>query len=144
MLIGLRHSWMSPRVEEDGCTYTTDEPKGSESSVFHHETLDMYRVALCFYRWLVSTGPGKGLATGFDRSVDVLATRVVLNIAEGNGRYAELSRQGFLDTANAAVAKLAVSLDMGVRRNAWTHEEIATAKPLLEHIGQMTAKKDHG
>lgn len=144
MLIGLRNSWMSPRVAEAGCTYTTGQPTEPESNVFHHETLDMYKVALCFYRWLLSTGPGKRLATGFDRSVDVLATRVVLNIAEGNGRYAELSRQGFLDTANAAVAKLAVSLDMGGRRNAWTHEEIAIAKPLLERIGQMTARKDYG
>ncbi|MBT3296944.1 MAG: four helix bundle protein [Verrucomicrobia bacterium] len=144
MLIGLRNSWMTPRVAEDGCTYTTAQPKGLESRVFHHETLDMYRVALSFYRWLLSTGPGKHLATGFDRSVDVLATRVVLNIAEGNGRYAELSRQGFLDTANKAVAKLAVSLDMGGRRNVWTQEEIAEAKPLLERIGQMTARKDYG
>ena len=84
------------------------------------------------------------MATGFDRSVDVLATRVVLNIAEGNGRYAGLSQRTFLDTANTAVAKLAVSLDMGVRRNAWTPEEIAAAKPLLERIGQMTARKDYG
>ena len=103
----------------------------------------MYRVALSFYRWLLSTGPGKRLATGFDRSVDILATRVVLNIAEGNGRYAELSRQGFLDTANKAVAKLAVSLDMGGRRHAWTQAQIAEAKPLLERIGQMTASKDY-
>ena len=145
MLIGLRNSWMSPRVAEDACAYGTERLKQPEQSiVFHHETLDMYRVAISFYRWLISTGPGRHLATGFDRSVDVLATRVVLNIAEGNGRYAELSQQGFLDTANKAVAKLAVSLDMGVRRNAWTHDEIAEAKPLLERIGQMTARKDYG
>jgi len=145
MLIGLRNSWMSPRVEEDGCAYGTKPLNQAERSiVFHHETLDMYRVAISFYRWLVSTGPGKRLATGFDRSVDVLATRVVLNIAEGNGRYAELSQQGFLDTANKAVAKLAVSLDMGVRRNAWTHKDIAEAKPVVERIGQMTARKGYG
>jgi|TARA_B110000495_G_C22675697_1_gene399097 hypothetical protein len=52
--------------------------------------------------------------------------------------------RSFLDTANKAVAKLAVSLDMGVRRNAWTHEDIVEAKPLLERIGQMTARKDYG
>ena len=144
MLVGLRNSWLNPRVAEGGCTYATEQLNRPESSVFHHETLDMYKVALCFYRWLLSTGPGQRLATGFDRSVDVLATRVVLNIAEGNGRYAALSQQSFLDTANGAVAKLAVSLDMGVRLNAWTHEEIASAKPLLERIGQMTARKDYG
>jgi len=144
MLIGLRNSWLSARVAESGCTYATGPSDQAEPSVFCHETLDMYKVALCFYRWLLSTGPGKRLTSGFDRCVDVLATRVVLNIAEGNGRYAELSRQSFLDTANAAVAKLAVSLDMGVRRQAWTREEIEKAKPLLVRIGQMTARKDYG
>ncbi len=144
MLIGLRNSWQRSRVEESGCTYTTGDPNRHKSSVFQHETLDMYKVSLCFYRWLLSTEPGKRLASGFDRSVDVLATRVLLNIAEGNGRYAELSRQGFLDTANAAVAKLAVSLDMGVRRKVWTCKSIEKAKPLLVRIGQMTARKDYG
>ena len=144
MLVGLRNSWMSPRVAEGGYAYAKEQLSRAESSVFHHETLDMYKVALSFYRWLLSTGPGKRLATAFARSVDTLATRVVLNIAEGNGRYAELSQQTFLDTANAAVAKLAVCLDMGLRRHAWTREEIAEAKPMLERIGQMTARKDYG
>jgi hypothetical protein len=130
------------RASESGSTYSTVHPDRPESSVFHHESLDMYRATLCFYRWFLSTEPGKRLASGCDRSVDVLATRVTLNIAEGNGRYAELSRQGFLDTANAAVAKLAVCLDIGVRRKVWTREEIEEAKLLLLRIGQMTAKKD--
>jgi four helix bundle protein len=144
MLIGLRNSWMHPKVTEEGCIYSTGQRDRPESSVFHHETLDMYKVALCFYRWLYSTEPGKRLATGFTRSVDALATRVVLNIAEGNGRYAELSQKSFLDTANTATAKLAVSLDMGIRRSVWKHEEITDAKTLLERIGQMTARKGYG
>jgi len=144
MLVGLRNSWMEPRVAENSSTYDTDRAGEHDANVFHHETLDMYRVALSFYRWFLSTGPGRRLGSGFDRSVDVLATRVVLNIAEGNGRYAELSRQSFLDTANKAVAKLAVSLDMGERRQIWSREAIAEAKPLLERIGQMTARKDYG
>ena len=87
MLIGLRNSWMSSRVVEDGCAYGTEPLRQPERSlVFHHETLDMYGVALSFYRWLISTGPGKRLAIGFDRSVDVLATRVVLNIGPGRSR----------------------------------------------------------
>ncbi len=144
MLIGLRNSWQHPRVVESACTYSAGHSDASPSGIFQHETLDMYKVGLDFYRWFLSTEPGKRLATGFDRSVDVLATRVVLNIAEGNGRYAELSQQGFLDTANAAVAKLAVCLDMGVRRNVWTSDETEVAKGFLVRIGQMTARKDYG
>lgn len=144
MLIGLRNSWRRPRVAEAGAPYVTGKDMLPTSTVFHHETLDMYTVMLDFYRWFVTTESGKHLRQGFERSIDVLSTRVVLNIAEGNGRYAELSRQSFLDTANAAVAKLAVSLDMGVRRNVWSQHDIQHAKQLLLRVGQMTCGKDYG
>ena len=111
--------------------------------VFYHEKLDRYTVALDFYRWLVSTTPGRSLNDPFERSVDTLATRIVLNIAESNGRYAELSRQDFLDTANAAAAKLAVALDMGVRRSIWTESEAVTGKRLLVRVAQMTVRRDY-
>ena len=68
---------------------------------------------------------------------------MVLNIAESNGRYAELSRQDFLDTANAAASKLAVSLDIGIGRALWTDTEAAKGKRLLVRVGQMTARKDY-
>jgi len=143
MLIGLRNSWKSPRVAENTCNYLSGEAKEADSSVFHHETLDRYTVMLSFYRWFVSTGSGKSLSSSFERSADTLATRILLNIAEGNGRYAELSRQNFLDIANAAAAKLAVCLDMGVRRGVWNEKEVEDAKQLLLRVGQMTARKGY-
>jgi len=142
MMVGLRKSWMSRHVAESSAEYVAGD--GAElDSVFHHEKLDRYTVALDFYRWLVSTTPGRGLNDPFERSVDTLATRMVLNIAESNGRYAELSRQDFLDTANAAAAKLAVALDMGVRRRIWTAADAGTGKSLLVRVAQMTARKDY-
>jgi len=141
MLIGLRNSWKTPRVAETTCDYLSGKAKEDDADVFHHETLDMYTIMLSFYRWFVSTGPGKSLSSSFDRSADTLATRILLNIAEGNGRYAELSRQSFLDTANAATAKLAVCLDMGLRRGVWNEREVEDSKQLLVRVGQMTAKK---
>jgi len=143
MLMGLRSSWQSPRIAEGERAYLSQQDGQVESCVFHHETLDMYTVMLGFYRWFLSTEPGKSLSSGFDRSVDTLATRVVLNIAEGNGRYAELSRQGFLDTANAAGVKLAVCLDMGARRGVWSAKEVEEGKQLLLRVGQMTARKGY-
>jgi len=140
MLIGLRNSWAIPHVAEEKETYVAVSKSGTKGPVFHHETLDMYTIAIAFYRWLISTEPGKNLTSAFEKSTDALATRVVLNIAEGNGRYAELSRQNFLDTANAATAKLAVTLDMGASRCIWNASEIASGKHLLLRIGQMTAR----
>jgi hypothetical protein len=55
----------------------------------------------------------------------------------------ELSPQSFLDTANAATAKLAVCLDMGLRRGVWNEREVEDSKQLLVRVGQMTAKKGY-
>jgi four helix bundle protein len=143
MLIGLRNSWKPHKFEENKSTYSTKETDQTHSTVFHHEKLDMYTVTLTFYRWFISTESGDALSSTFVRSIDALATRVLLNIAEGNGRYAELSRQSFLDMANSAAVKLAVSLDMGARRGLWSQQEIAQNKHLLLRVAKMTAKKDY-
>jgi four helix bundle protein len=143
MLIGLRKSWTRQRVAESECDYASAETSRDELLVFHHEALDMYRTMLACYRWLVSTEAGRHLRSASERSVDALATRILLSIAEGNGRYAELSQQAFLDTANAAAAKLAVSLDMGSRRGVWHVQDVAHAKELLLRVGQMTARKGY-
>ena len=105
--------------------------------------MDRYVVALDFYRWFVSSGSGNRRHCAFEKSADTLATRMLLNIAESNGRYASLSRQTFLDTANAAVAKLSVLLDMGVRRGILDKPHVEHGKRLLVRVGQMTARKDY-
>lgn len=143
MLIGLRNSWTTPRIAEEHADYSSERKGKMEPEVFHHESLDMYKVMLDVYRWFVSTQSGKNLTSAFSRSVDSLATCVVLNIAEGNGRYAELSRQTFLDTANAAALKMAVCLDMGARRAVWRVSDIQRGKSLLLRVAQMTANKGY-
>jgi four helix bundle protein len=142
MMVGLRKSWTPGHVAEASTEYIAGNETETDG-VFYHEKLDRYSVAIDFYRWLVSTTPGRSLNDPFGRSVDTLATRIVLNIAEGSGRYAELSRQDFLDTANAAAAKLAVALDMGARRGIWTASEAGTGKSLLVRVAQMTARKTY-
>jgi len=110
---------------------------------FPHEKLTVYQKALDFYRWFIASGSGHRRPAAYEKSVDTLATRIVLNIAESNGRYASLSRQTFLDTANAATAKLAVLLDMAVRRGILDTQEVEPGKELLLRIGQMTGRKDY-
>jgi four helix bundle protein len=143
MLVGLRNSWRASRVAEDTAHYGAGNDADGEAAVFHHETMDRYIVALEFYRWFIATGSGHRRPAAYEKSADTLATRMVLNIAESNGRYASLSRQTFLDTANAAAAKLAVLLDMGVRRGILDKPEIESGKGLLIRVGQMTARKDY-
>ncbi len=143
MLVGLRNSWSASHVTEDSARYGAGDSADGEAYVFYHETMDRYIVALDFYRWFLATGAGRSRPAAFVKSADTLATRIVLNIAESNGRYASLSRQTFLDTANAAAARLAVLLDMGVRRGILEESEVQTGKGLLVRVGQMTARKDY-
>lgn len=143
MLVGLRNSWGALRVGEGPAHYGTGNEVDGEAAVFFHETMDRYMVALDFYRWFIAMGAGHRHPAAYEKSADTLATRMVLNIAESNGRYASLSRQSFLDTANAAASKLAVLLDMGVRRGILDKPEVEPGKGLLVRVGQMTARKDH-
>jgi len=143
MLVGLRNSWHPARVAEAPAHYGSDDKAGAEPTVFYHETMDRYRVALDFYRWFITTGTGHRRHVAYEKAADTLATRMVLNIAESNGRYASLSRQTFLDTANAATARLAVLTDMGVRRGILNGQEAEFGKGLLVRVGQMTARKDY-
>ena len=143
MLVGLRNSWCSSRVAEAPAHCDTCNGADGESAVFYHETMDRYIVALDFYRWFIATGAGHRRHATYEKSTDTLVTRMVLNIAESNGRYASLSRQAFLDTANAAAAKLAVLLDMGVRRGILDKPDVESGKGMLVRVGQMTARKDY-
>ena len=143
MLVGLRNSWSPSHVAEEPAQYGEGNAINGEGSVFYHETMDRYVVALDFYRWFIATGAGHRRPAAYEKAADTLATRIVLNIAESNGRYASLSRQTFLDTANAAAAKLAVLLDMAVRRGILDTPEVEPGKELLVRVGQMTARKDY-
>lgn len=143
MLIGLRNSWVRPKVAETKVCYSPDERAQGKTGAFHHEALDMYRLMCECYRWLASTVPGRRLKTRLDRTADALASCILLNIAEGNGRYAELSRRTFLDAANTATVKLAVCLDMGRRRAAWSPDEVEQAKSILLRVAQMTVRKEY-
>jgi len=58
-------------------------------------------------------------------------------------RAVESILQTFLDTANAAAAKLAVFLDMAVWRGIMDKTEVEPGKALLVRVGQMTARKDY-
>jgi hypothetical protein len=62
---------------------------------------------------------------------------MILNIAEGNGRYSELGNRRLLDTANRFAVRLAVKLDVAVRKGLMRSDEIDHAKPFLVRVGSM-------
>jgi four helix bundle protein len=128
MLIGLRKAWLQSGMSEEAPPYEAETASVKPEVLFHHESLDVYQVGLEFVRWFV-TVPGAGeLSDRLSREIDKAAASIVLNVAEGNGRYSELDHRRFLDMAAASAVKAAVYLDL--------YEQKATELSLPVHQGR--------
>ena len=63
----------------------------------------------------------------------------MLNIAEGNGRFAHLDHQRFLEIANRATTKLAARLELGALRGDFELAEKDDIKAVVVRVDAMTA-----
>ncbi len=64
---------------------------------------------------------------------------MILNIAEGNGRYSNLDGMRFLNIANRATRKLAALIDVCVARGIWETRAVAEIKQMLRRVDSMIA-----
>ena len=88
-------------------------------------------------RWFVEL-PGAGdLANRWCREVDKAATSVVLNVAEGNGRYSELDHKRFLEIAASSAVKAAAYLDLYQQTSLPNEIKSAEGKEFLNRIVAM-------
>lgn len=108
--------------------------------MFHHESLEVYQAALRFMEWCVCQPNVKALSNRLLRQLDEAGTSLVLNIAEGNGRYAELDHQRFLQIAQSSAVKGAVYLDLCVQRVLLDEAEAVSGKQLLRRISDMLGR----
>jgi four helix bundle protein len=139
MLIGLRKAWSQSIAREEPPGYPNKSSEDVPEPLFHHEGLEVYRTALGFMEWLVSRPAAKELSNRLFRQLDEAGTSVVLNIAEGNGRYAELDHHRFLQIAQSAAVKGAVFLDLAVERAFLVQTESIAGKEMLRRISAMVA-----
>ncbi len=123
MLVGLRKGWNEAALHEEPTAYSA-EPDSSRP-LFHHESLDVYQAASSFTEWFEARAATKELSKRAFRQIDEAATGIVLNIAEGNGRYAELDQHRFLDIAQSAAVKTAAYLDLSIHEEASLQAKIA-------------------
>jgi len=108
--------------------------------VFHHEGLKTYQLALQVNHYIASWRFVDRLPRSDFRRIDEAATSIVLNIAEGNGRFAHLDHSRFLDIANQATTKAAARLEISAIRGSVTLGEADKLVSLLVQIDNMTAK----
>ncbi len=137
MLVGLRKGWQHCQLrEESDANPSGPLPAGAEP-LFYHERLEVYRTALGFMEWFVSQPEGKALSHRLARQIDEAATCVVLNIAEGNGRYSVLDHHRFVQIADKASVKAAVYLDLAVEKGLVEAAGGSTGKQLLRRVSAM-------
>ena len=140
MLIGLRKGWLGSMLREEPKDPPVEDSAGSSEVLFHHESLDVYQVGLDFMRWFLKLPGGKELADRGCREIDKSATSVVLNIAEGNGRYSELDHRRFLEIAAASAVKVRVHLDIHGRRRLAACLELTPGREFLNRIVAMLSR----
>ena len=97
----------------------------------------MYQVALQFVGWFVRLPAGSDLSDRLCHEVDKSATSVVLNIAEGNGRYSQLDHRRFLEIAAASAVKAAAYLELYEERALPAQVGTAAGRELLGRIVAM-------
>jgi hypothetical protein len=108
MGFGLRRSWLPAVHEENGPPYG-----GTDRGSFTHGSLHVYQRALQLFQELEETFlADENGRPRYLRRIDEFATSLVLNIAEGNGRFSRLDHGKFIDIAEEAGMKLAAYLDL--------------------------------
>lgn len=129
----LRKSWQEQEIREKSPSY-------GKVHVFNHEQLKAYELALKVNRQIALFQLLERLPRSQFRRIDEGATSIVLNIAEGNGRFGHLDHSRFLEIANRSTIKLAARLEMCAMRDGVVQEEKSTLNRLLVRIDQLTVK----
>ncbi len=137
MLIGLRKAWAESVVREEPLPCSGPPPDAPIEPLFHHERLEVYRTALGLMEWFASQPGTNEVSNRLLRQLDEAGTSVVLNIAEGNGRYADLDHRHFLEIAQSGAVKAAVYLDVCRERGVWVEAEVAAGKEKLRRINLL-------
>jgi four helix bundle protein len=137
MLVGLRKAWSTWRTHDESVPYRIEPIRGISSPLFHHETLDVYVAALGLMGWLVSLGQTNAASNRSYWQIDEAATSLILNIAEGNGRYSEVDHRRFLGIAESSAVKMAAYLDLAVQKGVLGVEDCGQGKESLDRIMAM-------
>ena len=104
---------------------------------FDHEKLHVYQQAVAFVAWshdLLQRCKGRSAAKAH---LDDASTSVVLNTAEGNGKYSRRDRRHYFEIARSSALECAGCLDCFVAKRMLTREDITPGKQKLRSIVNM-------
>jgi four helix bundle protein len=103
---------------------------------FDHEKLNVYQKAIEFIEWLeniINRNAKKSILDQIERA----ANSILLNIAEGNGKFTGRDKCRYFDIARGSALECAASLDIMFRKDIIKYEELILGKNILKEIVSM-------
>jgi len=131
MLITMRRT-AANRVCENRASYRT-----KSGNLFDHEDLDVYQVALKLIAWLDPVLTKSSCSTDLRSKLDKSTTSIVLNIAEGNGRFTGADQSKFYETAYKATIQSASLLDLADGSRLDEVARVEDGRELLRRVAAM-------
>lgn len=123
----------SSLAHEDVTQYG-DSKESADEIFFGHEKLEVYKKSLELVKWTHLFIRKNSRENRFSRVLEKASVGLVLNIAEGNGRYGHDDHKRFLDIAHSCAMKFAATLDLLVAKNLVGEEDIVKGKQLLYSV----------
>ncbi len=105
--------------------------------MLNHEKLNVYQKTLTFIRWSTTILSKLSKQNAASRQLDRASTSILLNIAEGNGKYTSKDRCKFFDIARGSALECSACLDAFVARGELEEEEVLEGKGMLEEVVNM-------
>ena len=132
MILGLR-KYIKREVREEDQPYCVPD----EGDRFAHESLDVYQLALkCLANIDVLLRRYQGPVRN-GRAIDKAITSVILNIAEGNGRFSIKDHSRFLDIAHTSALRASATIDVMVAGGWIAEHDCQSVKRELARIVSM-------
>ena len=104
---------------------------------FDHEKLNVYHASLAFINWATELISKVEAKAAVKDQLDRASTSVLLNIAEGNGKFAIKDRCRFLDFARGSALECAACLDVLVAKKLSDEAAVWSGKQQLFEIVSM-------
>lgn len=117
---------------EDHALYST-----AKGSMFSHEDLDVYQTALRLTGWVECHSPSFFCSTDLLAKLDSSTTAIVLNLAEGNGRFSKADQAKFLDIAYKATVQSASLVDLATAKCSMEPAQVGVGREMLRCIAAM-------
>ncbi|HEY3856507.1 MAG TPA: four helix bundle protein [Verrucomicrobiae bacterium] len=105
--------------------------------LFDHEKLEVYQESLAFVVWLETLLQKLPKSIAVYDQLDRACTSIVLNLAEGNGKFTGPDRCRFFDVARGSALECAAGLDVLVAKGRCLLDEVEPGKQRLVRIVSM-------